>query len=322
MIVVTGGAGFIGSNLVQALNARGHDDILIIDDLQNTAKAENLAALRFTDYLDRWDFLRRLQNNPRALPAGTTIFHHGACASMTERRGKYVLKTNYEYSRELYSRTIHRCRFIYASSCAVYTFDVGLSRREEPRNLYGLSKLLFDRFIRSSPSSCQVVGLRYYAVYGPREGHKGEQASMITKGYSQLRQQGAMRLFAQCAGYDAGEHRRDFTFVGDLTKVNLWFFDRPDLSGIFDVGTGCNWSFNELAWQLIRRFGSGTIDYFDPPPEIARSYQATTQADLGALRSIGYSDSFMPLDRGLTLTLDHLQSRVSLGAAPNTTPLR
>jgi ADP-L-glycero-D-manno-heptose 6-epimerase len=303
MIVVTGGAGFIGSNIVKALNLSGRNDVLIVDDLEDTSKAENLADLDFLDYIDRHDFLASVTKNRQYLPADTVVLHLGAIASMTDPRGRHVMQTNYEYSKALYTACLHRTPFIYASSCAVYTFDDEGRRVERPKNLYGLSKLLFDRFVWRVPSCAQVVGLRYYCVYGPRERHKRAQASIITKGYQQLNETGAIRLFGNVAGFNAGEHRRDFTYVGDIAKVNLWFVVRPHLSGIMDVGTGRNWSFNEAARTVIQWHGSGSITYFDPPSEIARTYQGASYADLTRLRTLGYVDPFVALPEGIALTL-------------------
>jgi len=321
MIVVTGGAGFIGSNIVKALNASGRDDILIVDDLEDTWKAENLADLEFLDYVDRDDFLASVASSRQYLPGDTVVLHLGASASMTEPRGRYVMRTNYEYSKALYTACLHRTAFIYASSCAVYTFHGAGSRVERPKNLYGLSKLLFDRFVRRVPSCAQVVGLRYYCVYGPRERHKREQASMITKGHQQLRETGAIRLFSRVAGFGPGEQRRDFTYVGDIANVNLWFLARPHLSGIIDVGTGRNWSFNEAARHVIKWHGSGSIAYFEPPPEIARAYQGASCANLTHLRAIGYNDPFVPLPEGIALTLAAQEDRPSpLLAVPTADP--
>ncbi len=322
MIVVTGGAGFIGSNIVKALNASGRNDVLIVDDLEDTWKAENLADLDFLDYADRNDFLASVTKTPQYLPADTVVLHLGAIASMTDPRGRYVMQTNYEYSKALYTACLHRTPFIYASSCAVYTFDDEGTRIERPKNLYGLSKLLFDRFVRRVPSCAQVVGLRYYCVYGPRERHKRAQASIITKSHQQLNDTGTIRLFGNLAGFGAGEQRRDFTYVGDIAKVNLWFLARPHLSGIIDVGTGRNWSFNEAARSVIQWHGSGSITYFDPPSEIARTYQGASYADLTRLRAMGYGDPFVPLPEGIALTLAAQDDRHSALYAPPATTQR
>jgi len=318
MIVVTGGAGFIGSNIARALNATGRDDLLIVDDLEDPWKAENLADLSFLDYVDRDEFLASVTRSRDYLPPDTIVLHLGACASMVEPRGRYVMRTNYEYSKALYLACLHRLAFIYASSCAVYTFHDERSRIERPKNLYGLSKLLFDRFVRRMPSCAQVVGLRYYCVYGPRERHKREQASMITKGHQQVTETGTIRLFGRFAGCEAGEQRRDFTYVGDIAKVNLWFLRRPHLSGIMDVGTGRNWSFNDAARHLIQWHGSGSIAYFDPPPDIARAYQSASCADLSHLRAIGYDAPFVSLPEGIALTLAPQPDRQS---APRAAPV-
>lgn len=311
MIIVTGGAGFIGSNLVKKLNQRGFQDILIVDNVENTQKAENLSDLDFYDYMDRWDFIRAVSDSPTFLPENSVVFHHGACSSMAESSGNYVMKTNYEYSKSLYRACGNRCRFIYASSCAVYDFKDG-SKTERPQNLYGYSKLLFDRFVSRNPSTCQVIGLRYFCVYGPNERHKGERASIVTKGFEQVRKAGTIRLYGGFGGFGPGGQRRDFTYVGDIADVNIWLMDHPECSGIVEVGTGQSWSFNQVAAEIVEYCGSGEVEYFDPPEDIIRCYQPSSQADISALRKIGYTGKFTSMEDGVRLTLGYLSSRSGL----------
>lgn len=317
MIIVTGGAGFIGSNIVRGLNVRGQTDILIVDDLKNSAKSANIRDLQFHDYVDRWDFMEQLDGGGGLLHRFKKIdavFHHGACASMTEPDGAYVMRTNFKFSKLLSMSCIERrIPMIYASSTAVYEFDRKGNKEEKPRNLYGMSKLLFDRYITENylkqmntvqGVESQMVGLRYFCVYGPRERHKGDMASIITKGYSQLLETEQIRLFKGFDGYEDGEHRRDFTYVGDLVDVNLWFLDHREKSGIFEVGSGVDRSFNEAADAIIDFDGGiGKVTYIDPPERIIQNYQSFSRADNTKLREAGYIQEFTPLGGGVRLTL-------------------
>ena len=313
MIVVTGGAGFIGSNLVRALNARGRDDIVVVDDLRAGRKFLNLVACDIADYWDRDEFLERLENGAIARPE--TIFHQGACAVTTEWDGRYMLDNNYRYSVRLYEYcAANEVPLIYASSAAVYgaskVFKEDDRAAERPLNVYGYSKLLFDQYVRrhARRARAQVAGLRYFNVYGPGEAHKGSMASVAFHLQRQVAEHGEARLFEGSGGYAAGEQRRDFVYVGDVASVNLWLLEHPDVSGIFNVGTGASASFNDVARAIIAGMHKGAIRYIPFPPELAASYQSFTQADISALRAAGYTAPFEDVRAGIASYLDALRS--------------
>ncbi len=305
MIVVTGGAGFIGSNLVHELNATGSNDILVVDNLTEAEKFRNLVAARITDYVDKEDFAKALSGSGTWLDRIEVVFHQGACSSTTESDGRYMLRNNYQYSKDLLDFCLDRkIPFIYASSAAVY--GAGSPFREEPGterplNVYGYSKALFDSLVwRLLPGAgSQVVGLRYFNVYGPREAHKGAMASIVLQLDDQLGRGDKVRLFGPTRGYEAGEQRRDFVYVKDVVRVALWFSSQPDKSGIFNCGTGRSGTFNEVASQVIRTRGRGEIEYIPFPESLRGHYQSFTEADLTQLRGIGYSQEFVPLEEGI-----------------------
>jgi len=304
MIVVTGGAGFIGSNIVKALNDRGEDDILVVDDLADGTKFRNLADCRIADYMDKDDFLQYiLLDEP--LGEVSAVFHEGACSSTTEWDGRFMMKNNYEYSKHLLHYCLDRnIPYLYASSAAVY--GGGRIFRETPEceaplNVYGYSKYLFDQYVRRilPGAGSQVAGFRYFNVYGPREQHKGSMASVAFHHNTQISQAGKVKLFQGCDGYADGEQRRDFIHVDDAVKVNLWFLDNPQVSGIFNVGTGRSQPFNDVANAVIGYHGKGKIDYIPFPEHLQGRYQSFTEADIGALRSAGYDAPFMNVEQGV-----------------------
>lgn len=308
MIIVTGGAGFIGANLVKALNARGRNDILIVDDLTDGTKFVNLVDLDYADYLDKDDFLARIKAGEEFGPI-EAVFHQGACSTTTEWDGKFMMATNYEYSKVL----LHYCMqrfipFIYASSAATYgTTD---QFREEPAcegplNVYGYSKLQFDNYVRRllPKARSQIVGLRYFNVYGPREQHKGSMASVAFHLNTQLNKGDNPKLFEGCDGYANGGQLRDFIYVGDVCKVNLWCWDHPDCSGIFNCGTGRAEPFQAVAEAVIRHHGRGQVEYVPFPDHLKGRYQSFTQADMSRLRAAGYDQPFMDVATGVATYL-------------------
>jgi len=311
MFVVTGGAGFIGSNLVKGLNDHGEDDILVIDDLNDGSKFANLVDCKFADYLDREPFRDRIKADMDFGPVAA-VFHQGACADTVERNGQYMLDANYETSKELFRWCQARnVPFVYASSAAVYgacdDFREG-GDGERPLNVYGWSKLLFDRWLQRQWNglSAPVVGLRYFNVYGPREAHKGRMASVVHHFSRQVAETGKVRLFGGSHGYTDGEHRRDFVFVDDIVKVNLWAANGTEVPGIYNVGTGASRSFNDIANAVISWHGRGEIEYFPMPDDLKRAYQAFTEAELSTLRGAGYDGAFAPIEDGVRRTLDAL----------------
>jgi ADP-L-glycero-D-manno-heptose 6-epimerase len=314
MIVVTGGAGFIGSNLVKALNERGRGDLLVVEDLLDGRKLQNLADCDVLDVVDKDAFLASLGAGASFPEPVEAILHQGACSDTTEWNGERVLGTNYEYSKTLLEFALRRgIPLVYASSASVY--GVGKLFREEranerPLNLYAYSKFLFDAWVRRhlAGARSQVVGLRYFNVYGPREQHKGAMASVAYKLHLQLREGGRVQLFEGRDGYAHGEQRRDFVWVGDVVDVNLWFLAHPEQSGIFNVGSGRSQTFNEVARAVIAHHGRGEIEYVPFPVALRGRYQSFTQADLSALRKAGYRGAFASVEEGVARYLAWLES--------------
>ncbi len=310
MFIVTGGAGFIGSNLVRALNGRGERDLLVVDDLTDGRKFVNLVDCEIADYLDQEDFISRVQAGEAFGPV-RGVLHMGACSTTTEWDGRYMMKNNFEYSKRLFHWCQqHRIPLVYASSAAVYGGTGGFREAaecESPLNVYGYSKLLFDRYVaRAGAGDAQVVGLRFFNVYGPREQHKGSMASTAFHFDAQIRETGEARLFSGSGGYGDGEQRRDFIYVGDAVAVALWFLDHPDRSGIFNCGTGRSQPFNDVARAVIDWHGKGRIRYIPFPEHLSGSYQHFTEADLTRLRDTGYDRPFLTVEEGVRRYLDVL----------------
>jgi len=305
MIIVTGGAGFIGSRLVMGLNQQGREDILVVDDLSDGQKFVNLAPCRILDYLDKKEFLTLIQQNKTFAHNIDALFHQGACSTTTEWDGRYMMENNFTYSKDLLHYCLDRqIPFLFASSASVYGTNTTFKEEpayEEPLNVYAYSKLLFDQYVRRlmPHATSQVVGLRYFNVYGPHEQHKGAMASVAYHFSQQIRQAGVAKLFAASGGYDAGEQRRDFVYVDDVVDVNLWFFTHREHSGIFNVGTGRSQTFNDVANAIINREQQGTIEYIPFPDKLRNCYQSFTQADIRALRAIGYEAEFKTVAAGI-----------------------
>ena len=318
-IVVTGAAGFIGSNLVRALNERGHANILAVDNLGTSDKFRNLVDCEIADYLDKDEFIERLAGGDFDGEI-EAVLHQGACSDTLERDARYMLRNNYRYSVTL----LEHCQdndvpLLYASSASVY--GAGTAFREEraheaPLNVYGYSKFLFDQYVRRvlPEHTAPVVGFRYFNVYGPRERHKGRMASVALHFIDQYRAQGSVRLFEGSGGYAAGEQRRDFVSVEDVVKVNLHFLAGRDRSGIYNLGTGRATSFNEVAAAVVNAcraqqgepprsvaelVADGAITYVPFPADLVGKYQSYTQADTTRLRGAGYAAPMLGIDDGV-----------------------
>ncbi|MBL8422505.1 MAG: ADP-glyceromanno-heptose 6-epimerase [Candidatus Accumulibacter phosphatis] len=329
--IVTGASGFIGSNLVKALNERGVRKIIAVDNLTRADKFKNLVDCDIADYIDKGEFLDRLV-------AGDfdgdidAILHQGACSDTMEADGRYMMENNYRYSLGILDWCLDQeVPLLYASSAATYGGGGVFTeerQHEAPLNVYGYSKFLFDQIVRRRLAevgsfNSQVVGFRYFNVYGPRESHKARMASVAFHHYHQFRREGKVRLFEGCDGYAAGEQRRDFVFVGDVARVNLHFLDHPEKSGIFNVGTGRAQSFNELAVanvntcralvgqpalplaELVRQ---GLIEYIPFPADLTGKYQSFTEADLSKLRKAGYDAPFTGVAEGVAHYVEWLCS--------------
>lgn len=317
-VIVTGAAGFIGSNLVRALNARGITDVIAVDNLTEADKFRNLVDLRIADYLDKTEFYEAFAHG--RFGSVDAVFHEGACSDTMQHDGRYMMSNNYAASRTLLDACLDSgTRLLYASSAAVY----GASQRftelpeyERPLNVYGYSKLLFDQMVRRRlhAARSQVAGFRYFNVYGPGEQHKGRMASVAWHHYHQFRERGRVELFGAYGGYGPGQQMRDFVLVDDVVAVNLWFFDHPEHSGVFNLGSGRAQPFNDVAHAVINslREAAGQpalslqqmvdeqlLGYIDFPPALHGKYQCHTEADLRALRAVGCQHAFADVAQGV-----------------------
>lgn len=324
--IVTGAAGFIGSNLVKALNERGAFDIIAVDNLGKADKFKNLADCEIADYLDKTDFLKKMQEGYFD-GLVTAVLHQGACSDTMETDGRYMMENNYRYSLEL----LDYCQneeipFLYASSASVYGGGSVFHESREceaPLNVYAYSKFLFDQVVRRRwhKRSAQVVGLRYFNVYGPREQHKGRMASVAWHLFNQYRDTGRVKLFEGCDGYAEGGQLRDFVSVEDVVRVNMHFLDNPHASGIFNLGTGQAQSFNDVAVATVNALRTasgeaalnlaelrrqGIIEYIPFPEQLRGKYQSYTQADIGALREAGYTEPFLTVEQGVARYVEQL----------------
>jgi len=310
MIVVTGGAGFIGSALVYKLNKMGMDKIIIVDELGNEDKWKNLNGLKYSDFFNKNDFMGLILQ--RELPFKlSAIIHLGACSSTTEKDADFLMDNNVHYSQELAKWCLEKgARFIYASSAATYgSGDCGYNDDEaklhelHPLNMYGYSKLLFDLWIKRNSLLDKVVGLKYFNVYGPNEYHKGDMSSVVMKAYNQVLETGKVRLFKSYKPeFKDGEQRRDFIYVKDAVDMTLYFLEHPEKNGIFNVGTGKSHTWVELVTALFNAAGKPVnIEYVDMPDEIRGKYQYFTEANMDKMRIVaGYSKPIADVNDGVT----------------------
>jgi ADP-L-glycero-D-manno-heptose 6-epimerase len=305
MYIVTGGAGFIGANIVRALNGRGIDDILVVDDLSNGYQFNNLVNYNIRDYMDKKTFLSMIENRRLESSRIIAIIHQGACSSTIEWDGKYMMENNYHYSKRLLHFCLdERIPFLYASSAATYGHSTTFIEKREyevPVNVYGYSKFQFDQYIRKviPKAKSQIIGLKYFNVYGQHEKHKESMASFVYQCYKQFKSFKYLCLFNSYDGYKSGEQSRDFIYVKDVAKVNLWFLDHSWISGIFNCGTGQTESFNRVANIIIEHYGEGEIKYTEFPNHLKGYYQSYTKANLDKLRSAGCDMQFKSIDKGV-----------------------
>lgn len=314
MIIVTGGAGFIGSNIVKMLNEKGVKDILVVDDLTDGTKFKNLVDLDIYDYMDKDIFMERVLNNDNFTEYSCieAVFHEGANSATTEWNGKHVMDVNYQYTKNLFHYCIRRkISFIYASSAATYggrTSDFIEGREfEHPLNVYGYSKFLFDEYMRRMlpKISSKVIGLKYFNVYGPRENHKGSMASVAFHLNNQFLAGEKMKLFE---GSD-NAHKRDFVYVEDVCKVNLWFLEHDAPNGVYNCGTGRAEPFANIAKAVIKYHQKGEIEYVPFPEHLKGRYQSFTQADLTKLRGVGCDVEFKTVAEGVEAYMQWLNGK-------------
>ena len=317
-VVVTGAAGMIGSNIVQGLNAIGIDDVIGVDDLTDGPKYRNLLGAQLSDYFDRSEFYARFAR--REFGQVDAVLHQGACSDTMEHNGRFMLDTNYRCSKDLLDACqAQGTRLLYASSAATYGGSASFREEpafERPLNVYGYSKLLFDNVVRRmlATACAQVAGFRYFNVYGPREQHKGRMASVAFHHFNQYRETGKVKLFGEYGGYGPGQQSRDFVFVDDVVAVNLWFLQRPDQRGIFNLGSGRAQPFNDVAvatvnaaraaagdapLALAEMVGAGLVEYIPFPDALVGKYQCFTEADLSRLRATGCDHRFADVATGV-----------------------
>ncbi len=317
--IVTGAAGFIGANLIKGLNARGVDNIIAVDNLTRVDKFKNLSDCEISDYLDKEEFLEVLDAG-QLDGAVEAVLHQGACSDTMEADGRYLMANNYRYSVSLLDFCLDQeVPLLYASSAAVYgggSIFREAREFEAPLNGYGYSKFLFDQVVRRrlGDASSPLVGFRYFNVYGPREQHKGRMASVAFHFFNEFQAEGRVKLFEGCDGYANGEQRRDFVFIEDVVKVNMFFLERQEFSGIYNLGTGRAQSFNDVAvatvnacraangaasLSLAELTAQGMIEYVAFPEALKGKYQSFTQAEIGTLRGAGYREEFATVAQGV-----------------------
>jgi ADP-L-glycero-D-manno-heptose 6-epimerase len=331
MIIVTGGAGFIGSATISELNKRGITDILIVDELGTDERWKNLLNLSFADYVEKDDFLQMVAKKTITYPI-EAVFHLGACTDTTETNASYLIKNNYEYTKLLAQwATETNVRFIYASSAATYgDGSAGFSDDQEkseslrPLNMYGYSKQLFDLWAHRTGLLGKIAGLKYFNVFGPNEYHKGEMRSFVLKAFEQINARARVRLFKSYRSeYKDGEQKRDFLYVKDAVDMTLFFLDNPQLTGLFNIGTGNTRTWNDLVKVVFAAMGKlPKIEYIDMPDSIRNQYQYFTEADISKLRQAGYDKETTPLEEAIVdYVQNYLQATRVIHPGKDTEPL-
>ena len=324
LLIVTGGAGFIGANLVSALNDRGAENIVIVDHLTEGIKWKNLLGLKFIDYIEKDEFLELLNSN--YFGKIDTIFHLGACSDTTVKNFRYLYDNNYKYSKELAKYCIEKgVRFIYASSAATYgdgslgfSDDHKLIPKLKPLNPYGFSKQLFDLWLYYNGLLDKVVGLKYFNVFGEKEFHKGEMRSVVLKAYEQIKKTGKVRLFKSYhPDYPDGGQKRDFIYVKDAVKMTLFFWENPNVNGIFNVGTGKARTFKDLVLAVFSALGiEPNIEYIDMPENLKKQYQYFTQANITKIKKAGYNKPITSLEEAVKSYVNWLETQDIYGTIP------
>ncbi len=325
-IIVTGGAGFIGSNIIEGLNNKGYDKIIVVDNLKDARKFKNIADLNIIDFIDKHDFIAQIQNDAIKFSNIRAVFHQGACSDTMEHNGQYMMQNNFTYSKILFDHCqAYSIPFFYASSAATYgnkTLFTEHKEAEMPLNIYGYSKLLFDNYVRAhlNNRTSEVVGFRYFNVYGPREFHKGKMASVALHHYQQFKQHGQVKLFGEYDGYLAGGHTRDFIYVGDVVKANLYMLEKQNAHGIFNLGTGRAEPFNNIATTIINNnlktnhnlkevVEKKLLNYIDFPDALRGKYQSFTQANLENLHKVAdYNEDFVDVKQGVSQYYNWLEN--------------
>ncbi len=318
MIVVTGGAGFIGSCILSELNKRGLTDIIVVDEAEKSKDFPNLANKKFSSFFDKETFLK-LSKEDKLPSKIKVIFHMGACSSTTVDDQDYFRKNNFEYSKSLAKYAVNKdIRFIYASSGATYgdgssgfSDEDQITLKLKPLNLYGLSKQLFDLWVLEKGLEKKIVGLKYFNVFGPNEYHKADMMSLVCKSFDKVVKEKKMRLFKSYkAGYNDGEQKRDFIYVKDAVRATLFFLDNPKLNGIFNIGTGVARTWNDLAYALFKALNiSPNIEYIKMPENLRDKYQYFTQADIGKLKRSGFDCKFMSLEDAIKDYVSYLKDK-------------
>jgi len=321
MIVLTGAAGFIGSCILSVLNAIGREDLILVDCMDDDLKKENLIDKKYVKYYDKGEFLKLVVADKLDAKIDTLI-HMGACSSTTLQDAKYYEENNFQYTCRLAEWCLeHNSKLIYASSAATYgdgsegySDDDATTRRCQPLNLYGESKQKFDLWVLDRGLDRKFVGLKFFNVFGPNEYHKGEMRSVIAKAYDRVVKEGKMVLFKSYrADYADGEQKRDFIYVKDAVDVVMFFFHHPQITGIYNVGTGKARTWNDLAKALFKAAGKKVnIEYVEMPESIRPRYQYFTQANMQKLRKTGYQKPFTELEDAVQDYVRYLQTKAHL----------